>query len=65
VNFVNGMSPIAVVAGDVLALELAPSVSAPFGSLAGVSFTIDFTAVPEPGTLALGLAGMIAARSRR
>jgi len=62
------MSPIAVVAGDVLALELARSISAPFGSLAGVSFTSDFVAVPEPSSVALvalGLASIVGAGRRR
>lgn len=67
---VNGLTPTAVVAGDVLTLQLDPLPGPPFGSLAGISFTIDFTPIPEPGTLGMGcLAGaglfMVAWRRRR
>ena len=66
-NLVNGMLPIGVNAGDVLALELTPSVGMPTGSLAGVIWTIDFQPIPEPSSvvlLALGSLGMIAWRRR-
>lgn len=58
-GMVNGLTPTAVLPGDVLTLQIDPLPGPPFGSLAGVSFTIDFTPVPEPGTLTLAtLAGV-------
>lgn len=53
---------IAVSAGDVLALELAPTAGQDFGSLAGVNLTVTLTAsaAPEPGTYLLFGAGLLA-----
>jgi hypothetical protein len=56
-GMVNGATPISVLAGDVVALELNP-LPGPSGSLAGVSFTIDFTPVPEVGSLSLAALGV-------
>jgi len=68
-GMVNGLTPTAVLAGDVLSVQLDPLPGPPFGSLAGVSFTIDFTPIPEPGSLTLAsLAGAglaFVARRRR
>jgi PEP-CTERM motif len=67
----SSSGPLTVVAGDILALELAPTAGQTFGSLSGVNFTVDLTAstqTPEPGTnllLASGLLGLVAALRRR
>lgn len=58
IGMVNGMFPTNVNAGDVLTLELVPHPLAQSGSLAGVSFTIDFLPVPEPSGLVLMVAGL-------
>jgi hypothetical protein len=58
VGMVNGLFPTNVNAGDVVTLELVPNPLAQSGSLAGVSFTIDFQPVPEPRGLVLMAAGM-------
>lgn len=72
VGMVNGLTPVNVTTGDVLTLSMSPTTGFPFGSLAGVSLTIDFTPdavsliVPEPGTFVLGILGIcLAYRSRR
>lgn len=65
-------SNLAVAAGDVLSFRIAPSAGQPFGTLTGISATVDFTAagvVPEPSTWAVmivgfGMAGGVL-RSRR
>lgn len=66
-------SSLNVAAGDVLAFRLTPTAGETFGSLAGISETVDFTAmvpgVPEPTTWALMLLGFgglgAALRARR
>jgi hypothetical protein len=65
---VNGLTPTNVIAGDVLALEMNPLPGPPFGSLSGVTFTIDFTPVPEPSALvlaAIGMFGLVVRAGRR
>ena len=60
-SMVNGLTPVNVLMGDVMALEINP-LPGPTGSLAGVTFTIDFTPVPEPSSLILasiGIGGLI------
>lgn len=65
VGMINGLTPSSVTAGDVLTLSMSPTIGFPFGSLAGVSLTLDFTptaasvpALPEPSTLMLGVLGI-------
>lgn len=60
VGMVNGMTPLSVFAGDIMTLEINSLPSQPTGSLAGISFTIDFTPVPEVSTLVLASLGMVA-----
>lgn len=62
-------SGLAVAAGDVLAFRFDPSVGQSFGSLTGVSLTIDFQAapaVPEPASWATMIIGfaLVGAASR-
>ena len=62
VSFVNGLLPTNVLAGDVLKLQLSPTVLSPVGTLAGVNFVIDFVPAPEPATgmlLAIGGAALL------
>jgi hypothetical protein len=57
---------IAVQSGDVLSLTLARSAGQSFGSISGVDWTLDFSAIPEPGSaLLLALAGTVMALRRR
>lgn len=72
VNFVNGSTAINVSAGDIFRLSISPSITAPFGSLAGASLTIDFlpaAVVPEPDSATMmavgGTAMLLLARGRR
>lgn len=66
VGMVNGLTPTFVNAGDVLTLELVPSQLSPVGTLAGVTFTIDFLPVPEPSaTVMLLVGGWASAMFRR
>lgn len=58
-SMVNGLTPTNINAGDVLALEMNPLPGPPFGSLSGITFTIDFTPVPEPSTLVLAVIGAV------
>lgn len=50
--------------GDVLALLLKPSAGQSFGSLSGLNLTVDFTAVPEPGSALLLLTALTSAAVR-
>jgi hypothetical protein len=59
IGMVNGLIPVNVLAGDVVALEFNPAPGPPFGSLAGMTFTIDFTPVPEPSSLVLVGLGLL------
>ena len=59
VVMVNGLTPTSVNPGDVLALQLSPSIGMPFGSLAGAGLVVDFVPAPEPSSLLLGLSGII------
>lgn len=59
IGMLNGLTPVNVLAGDVVALEFNPAPGPPFGALAGITFTIDFTPVPEPGSLALASMGVL------
>lgn len=55
-------------AGDVLSVSFIASSGQPFGSLAGLNETLEFTAaVPEPATWAMMMlgAGLLSARARR
>lgn len=61
VSMVNGLTPVNVLPGDVVALEFTPAAGPPTGALAGITFTIDFTPVPEPSSLALASVGLFAA----
>jgi hypothetical protein len=65
VGFVNGFNVVNVVAGDTLSLEIQPAAAQPFGALTGVGWVIDFTPVPEPGTLGLLAIGLIGVTIRR
>ncbi|HVZ93493.1 MAG TPA: PEP-CTERM sorting domain-containing protein [Phycisphaerales bacterium] len=57
---------LSVAAGDQIRFTLAPAAGQQFASLAGVDFTVDFTAVPAPGAIVLaGLGAIGAARRRR
>jgi hypothetical protein len=58
VGFVNGATAVSVNAGDLLALTMAPSIGQPSGTLTGVLLTIDFTPVPEPGSMVLVAPGV-------
>jgi hypothetical protein len=60
ISMLNGLIPVNVLPGDVVALEFNPAPGPPFGSLAGITFTIDFTPVPEPSSLALASLGLFA-----
>ncbi len=65
VPMLNGLVPMAVMAGDVVTLTVAPLVPAPTPLIGGVSWTIDFTSVPEPcSSLFVGV-GLISVASRR
>jgi hypothetical protein len=58
----SSSGPLTVAAGDVLALELAPTAGQMFGSLSGVNLTVDLTAstqTPEPGTNLLLAGGLL------
>jgi hypothetical protein len=59
-QMVNGFTPVNVLAGDVLALELNAAPGPPFGRLTGVVFTIDFVPIPEPSSLVLLAFGGVA-----
>lgn len=61
VPMLNGLVPIPVTAGDVLTLTVAPLVPAPTPLFGGVSWTIDFTPVPEPSSWLLLAAGLFVA----
>jgi hypothetical protein len=60
VAMVNGLMPTTVNAGDVVKLTVSPLVPAPTPLIGGVSWTIDFTPVPEPSTLLLMGLGLLA-----
>lgn len=64
VPMVNGLTPTVVAAGDVVTLTVAPLVPAPTPLFGGVSWTIDFTPVPEPSSWLLMGAGMLVVASR-
>lgn len=64
-GFVNGATPVNVLAGDVLSLQIDSIAPFPTGSLAGVSFTIDFTPLPEPTGLTLIILGLGPLLARR
>jgi hypothetical protein len=53
IGMVNGLIPVNVLPGDVVALEFNPAAGPPTGALAGITFTIDFTPVPEPSSVVL------------
>jgi hypothetical protein len=57
VGMVNGTLPTNISAGDVISLQFNPLPGPPFGSLAGVSWTIDFQPVPEPSSWLLATGG--------
>ena len=61
----NGLVPMSVTAGDVVTLTVSPLVPAPTPLIGGVSWTIDFTSVPEPSSWLLMGLGLIAVASRR
>ena len=63
VPMLNGLTPFAVTAGDVVTLTVAPLVPAPTPLIGGVSWTIDFTPVPEPSSWLLMGMGLIAVAS--
>ena len=62
---------VGVLAGDVLSVSFQATSGQPFGSLAGLSQSVEFTAaVPEPETWAmlaggLGIVGLVARRRRK
>ena len=59
VPMLNGLSPITVTAGDVVTMTVSPLVPAPTPLIGGVSWTIDYSPVPEPSTLVLAAFGFI------
>ena len=65
VTMVNGLTPTSVNPGDVLALQLSPSIGPPFGSLAGVGLVVDFVPAPEPSSLALAALALVGATAWR
>jgi hypothetical protein len=65
VPFVNGFTAVNVVAGDTLSLAIQPAAAQPFGVLTGVGWVIDFTPIPEPGTIVLLVIGTVALLIRR
>lgn len=65
VPMLNGLVPIPVTAGDVLTLTVAPLVPAPTPLIGGVSWTIDFTPVPEPSSWLLMVAALVAIAMQR
>ena len=64
VPMLNGLVPIAVTAGDVVSLTVSPLIPAPTPLIGGVSWTIDFTPVPEPSSWLLMGLGLIAVVGR-
>ena len=56
---------ISVLAGDILEIEIVPTIGQNFGSLAGVGFVVDFTGIPEPTTLSVLAAGAVVCLRRR
>jgi hypothetical protein len=56
----SGSGILSVNAGDVLSVGVFRSAGEPFGALSGVTFTVDFTPVPEPGSIGLVTVGMLA-----
>jgi hypothetical protein len=64
VAMVNGLTPTTVNAGDVVKLTVSPLVPAPTPLSGGVSWTIDFTPVPEPSAWLLMGVGLLAVAGR-